>query len=163
MQVERSSVFGTRSVASARAGRAKNLTRTSSYPVAELQRKLTTTWFDITSTRICSCWRWATRGSILTANAIRTIRARRVILAIRVILPPDTTSLSLNYPHRHRICRIHPLPIPRMHTCTFTTTVTREPDRTRDGCVNTLCKLNEDWSFGRMKDQQESCINNNDC
>lgn len=104
-------------------------TRISFYHVAELQRELTTTWFDITSTRTCSCWRWAIRGSIRIANATR-IQDRRVILAIRVILPPDTTSLSSNYHHHHRIYRIHPLPIQRMHTCTLsTTTAIRESKR----------------------------------
>lgn len=137
-----------------------DLTRVSPYPVAELQRKLTTTWFDITLTRTCSCWRWATRESIRTTSATRIIRVRQVIQAIRVILPQDTTSLSSNYPHRHRIYRIHPLPIPRMHTCTFTTTVTREPERTRNICVNTLCKLDEDWSFGK---RQHLVLNNDDC
>lgn len=135
--------------------RQEDLTRMSSYPVAELQRKLTTTWSDITSMRTCSCWRWATRGSIRTANAI--IRARRVILAIRVILPPDTTSLSSKYHRRPRIYRIHPSPIPRMHTCMFTTTATRESERTRNVCVNALRKLDEDW-FTRDEGSATSCV-----
>lgn len=123
---------GTRFAAFIRELNREDLTRISSYPVAELQRKLTMTWFDITSTRTCFCWRWATRGSIRTANAIRTIRVRRVILAIRVILPPDMTSLSSNYLHRLHIYHTHPSPIPHMHMCIFTTTVTREPERTRN-------------------------------
>lgn len=108
-----------------------NLTRGSPYPVAELQRKLTTIWSDITSTRTCSCWRSATRGSIriLAANVIRT---RRAIPVIRAILPlrPDTTSPSSSYLILHH-CRTHPSPTPRMHTLTFTTIVTREPNQRR--------------------------------
>lgn len=134
LHAKRTITFPETRSAFARESRQEDLTRMSSYPVAELQRKLTTTWSDITSMRTCSCWRWATRGSIRTANAI--IRARRVILAIRVILPPDTTSLSSNYHRRPRIYRIHPSPIPRMHTCMFTTTVTRESE-TDKKC---LCK-----------------------
>lgn len=142
---------GMRSAAFVRESRREDLTRMSPYPVAELQRKLTTTWSDITSTRTCSCWKWATRGSIRTANA--TIRARRVILAIRAILPPDTTSLSSNYPRRLYIYRTHPLPIRRMHTCTFTTTVTREPERTR----KRLCKYaTQAWRELVTRENRES-------
>lgn len=107
-----------------------DLTRASPYPVAELQRKLTTIWSDITSTRTCSCWRWATRGSIRiqAASVTRTTRARRAIPMIREILPlrPDTTSPSSSYPILHH-CRTHPSPTPHTHTPTFTTIATPEP------------------------------------
>lgn len=43
LQFERSLVLGTRSVAFDRESRRRDLTRMSPYPVAELQRKLTTT------------------------------------------------------------------------------------------------------------------------
>lgn len=104
------------------------------YLVTELQRKLMTTWSDITSTRTCSCWRWATRGStrIQAATATRTTQVLQATPAIQAILPPqaDTTSPSSSCPHHRHICRIHPSPIPRTHTRMFTITATREPART---------------------------------